>query len=291
MNTQDAQALVDQGIQQLIEEPAAWEQWAQTYAKFPRYSPGNVLLIMSQRPDATMVAGYHAWQGLGRQVQHGEHGISILAPLIKKAPDPERPSEPPKARLIGFKAATVFDLSQTQGRDLALPDPAPVQGDRLHALLHALIASAVPVPVSFAPLADAFGVWSPTEQRIQIKADADPNQQLKTLFHEWSHSIGVQTPEQAQTRHVGTEEITAETTAFILSRSVGLDTAEYSQGYVASWSQGDPDKVLAVQADVARRVHAISDALQAAAEQDPVIAQATARWTLPKPQSQETLTV
>ncbi len=282
MTGQDAQALVDQGIQQLIEDPTAWEQWASTYAKFPRYSPGNVLLIMQQRPDASYVAGYHAWQSLGRQVAKGEHGIGILAPIVKKQPDPEQPKAPAKPQLVGFRAATVFDVSQTQGRELNLPQPKALTGNHLKDLLAAMIQSAVPVPVSFVAMKEAYGVWSPTEQRIQIKEDADPNQQLKTLIHEWSHSLGVQTPEQAKDRHVGTEEITAETTAYILSKSVGLDTTEYSQGYVGSWSQGDPKKVLAVQSAVAERVHAISDALQAAAEQDPVIAQAIQGWQVPK---------
>ncbi len=282
MTAQEAQALADQGIQQLIDEPAAWEQWASTYSRFHQYSPGNVLLIMSQKPDATMVAGYHAWQALGRQVQQGEHGLTILAPVTKKALDPEHPKDPPKARLVGFRAAAVFDVSQTQGRDLQLPNPQALTGSHLQDLLQHVIQSAVPVPVAFAKLADAYGVWSPAEQRIQIKTDAEPNQQFKTLLHEWSHSIGVSTPDQAVQRHVGTEEVTAETTAYILSKSVGLDTQQYSQGYVASWSQGDPKAVLAVQAEVAHRVHAITQALQAAAQQDPVIAEAIQTWQPPK---------
>ncbi len=282
MTTQDAQALVDQGIQQLIEEPQAWKQWASTYARFTQYSPGNVLLIMSQKPDATMVAGYHAWQALGRQVQKGEHGLTILAPVTKKELDPEHPKDPPKARLVGFRAATVFDLSQTQGRELDLPTPKALTGNHLKDLLDHVIQSAVPVPVAFAKMTDAYGVWSPTEQRIQIKDDAEPNQQFKTLMHEWSHSIGVSTPDQAVNRHVGTEEVTAETTAYILSKSIGVDTQQYSQGYVAGWSKGDPKAVLAVQAEVAHRVHAITQALQAAAGRDPVIAEVVQRWQPPK---------
>lgn len=282
MTTQDAQALVDQGIQQLIEEPQAWKQWASTYGRFTQYSPGNVLLIMSQKPDATMVAGYHAWQALGRQVQKGEHGLTILAPVTKKELDPEHPKDPPKARLVGFRAATVFDLSQTQGRELDLPTPKALTGNHLKDLLDHVIKSAVPVPAEFAKMTDAYGVWSPTERRIQIKDDAEPNQQFKTLMHEWSHSIGVSTPDQAVNRHVGTEEVTAETTAYILSKSVGLDTQKYSQGYVAGWSKGDPKVVLAVQAEVAHRVHAITQALQAAAGRDPVIAEVVQRWQLPK---------
>ena len=284
MTAQEAQALVDQGVQQLLEDPDAWRQWATTYARFHQYSPGNVLLIMSQRPDASMVAGYHAWQALGRQVQKGEHGIAILAPVTKKEPDPEHPKEPPKARVVGFRAATVFDIAQTQGRELTLPNPKALTGHAMHDLLQHVIQSAIPVPVAFAQLTDAYGVWSPVERRIQIKADAEPDHQLKTLLHEWSHSLGVPDAQAAKTRHVGTEEVTAETTAYILAQSLGLDTKDYSQGYVAGWAQGDPKQVIAVQQEVGRRVHSITQALQAAAEHDPVLrqAQAVATWTPPK---------
>ena len=86
MNAEQAKALVDTGIQQLLDDPEQWRQWAQTMTRFHRYSPGNVLLIMQQRPDASYVAGYHAWKDLGRQVQKGEHGIAILAPIVRKVP-------------------------------------------------------------------------------------------------------------------------------------------------------------------------------------------------------------
>ncbi len=273
MTAKEAQALADQAVQQLLEDPAAWERWASTYSRFHQYSPGNVLLIMSQRPDATMVAGYHAWQALGRQVQRGEHGITILAPVIRKEADPQRPQDPPEPRVV-FRAATVFDISQTQGRALDLPEAKPLTGRDMADLLDHLVRHAVPVPVEFAPLKDAYRVWSPATKTIQIRQDAEPNHQLKTLLHEWSHSLGVQTPEQAAQRHVGPEEVTAETTAFILAKRFGIDTEGYSLGYVAAWANGDPQVVLGVQQAVGRRVHAISQALDQAAARDPVIAQA-----------------
>ncbi|MHB1612665.1 MAG: ArdC family protein, partial [Sulfobacillus sp.] len=99
MNAQDAQALVDQGIQQLLDDPEQWKQWADTMAQFPKYSPGNALLILSQRPDATMVAGFHAWQKLDRHVMKGEHGMTIIAPVVRRkesaieeAPSPTKSS-------------------------------------------------------------------------------------------------------------------------------------------------------------------------------------------------------
>ena len=230
MNAQEAQSLVDQGVQQLIDDPQAWQQWASTYSRFHQYSPANVLLIMHQQPDASMVAGYHAWQAMGRQVQKGEHGIGILAPVVKKELDPKHPEQPPERHVVGFRAAVVFDVSQTQGKELQLPTPKAIAGNHLQDLLKHVIQSAVPVPVSFVAMSDAYGTWSPVQKRIEIANDAEPNQQLKTLIHEWSHSLGVPDTALAAQAHRGTEELAAETTAFVVSKSLGLDTQDYSQG-------------------------------------------------------------
>src|SRR6266849_4437001 len=99
--------------------------------RFHRYSWGNVLLISSQRPDATHVAGFHTWHDLGRSVKKGEKGIMIFAPvLVKQQPAPARhgPASPDEAfRLAGFRTAYVFDVSQTDGRPL--PEFAKTTGD------------------------------------------------------------------------------------------------------------------------------------------------------------------
>ena len=282
MTAQEAQHLVHQSVQQLLDDPEQWRQWATTLSRFHRYSAGNVFLIMAQRPDATMVAGYHAWQQLGRQVRKGERGITILAPLIKRQPvedtahDAES-SGPSKPVLVGFRAATVFDVSQTTGRELPIPQPQLLSGDTLQDVLAHIIAQAVPVPVQFAPsvaLDGANGVWNPRDQAITLATDRDPNQQLKTLLHEWAHSLGVPDVAAAQHRHVGQEEIVAETTAFVVAQRLGLDTTDYSLPYVGSWAQGDPQKVRALTQHVVERVQALSVVLDQAAQRDPVIAAA-----------------
>lgn len=280
MNAVEAKAAVDTGIQQMLDDPEQWRQWATTMSRFHQYSPGNVLLIMSQRPDATHVAGYHAWQALGRQVQRGEQGITVLAPMIRRAPEAERTSSPdqptPPAGLVGFRAATVFDITQTQGRDLTVPEPQLLDGQGLATLLGSLTA-AVGVPVMMAEsdtLGGANGVWNPRTGTITLAADRSPDQQVKTLLHEWSHSLGVPDAAAALDRHVGGEEITAETTAYVLARRLGLDTAQYSIPYVGHWAQGDPHKVLALTQSVSQRVQSLSTVLEQAAQQDPVIAHA-----------------
>jgi antirestriction protein ArdC len=117
-------------------------------------------------------------------------------------------------------------------------------------------------------------VWSPREQAITLAVDRDPNQQLKTLIHEWAYSIGVPDVTAAQHRHVGQEEMIAETTGFVLVQRLGLDTTDCSLPYVGSWAQGDPQKVRAVTHHVADRVRALPAVLDQAAQRDPVIAAA-----------------
>ena len=288
MNAEQAKALVNAGIQQMLEDPEQWRQWAQTMSRFHSYSPGNVLLILQQRPDASHVAGYHAWQELGRQVQKGEHGITILAPIVRRMPTEEAsapapvgsvsqsPTPAPMKAVVGFRVATVFDISQTQGQALQIPQPKLLDSGDLDELLRHLITTAVPVPVQFAPavqLGGANGVWSPAQQTITVAADRQPDQQFKTLLHEWSHSVGVPDVTAAMDRHTGSEEIIAETTAFILAGRMGLDTGAYSLPYVGHWAQGDPQKVLALTQSVSQRVQSLSTALEQAAQKDPAIAQ------------------
>jgi antirestriction protein ArdC len=270
MTAQEAQQLVHTSVQQLLDDPEQWRRWATTLSRFPRYSPGNVMLILAQRPDATYVGGYRAWQQLGRQVLKGEHGITILAPMVNRGPGAETERDPDAA-------ATVFDIAQTTGRDLAIPQPQLLSGDTLREVLTHVIDQAVPVPVQFAPSATlhgANGTWSPRDQRITLAADRAPDQQLKTLLHEWAHSVGVPDVAAAHDRHRGHEEIIAETAAYVLAQRLGLDTAAYSLPYVGSWAEGDPQKVRALTQRVAERVQALSAILDQAAHRDPVIAAA-----------------
>lgn len=281
MNATEAQAVVQAGIQQMLDDPDQWRQWASTLAKFHHYSPGNVLLIMSQMPDATRVAGYHAWQDLGRHVQKGEQGIQILAPIFRRDKDAEPTSgtnttPPAPPGLVGFRTATVFDVSQTQGRDLMLPEPHLLDGVGLATLLGSLTA-AVGAPVLMAEsdtMGGANGVWRPGEGTITLARDRSPDQQAKTLLHEWAHSVGIPDMAAAMDRHRGSEEIVAETTAYVLGQRLGMDTSQYSIPYVGSWAEGDPQKVLALTQSVSHRVQILSDTLEQAAQQDPVIAKA-----------------
>jgi len=278
MTSEDAQKLVDAGMDRLMQDPAEWAKWAQTLSRFTKYSPGNALLIMMQRPDASYVAGYRTWQGLGRQVEKGQKGITILAPMSRKVTDEERQQDPDAERkLFGFKAISVFDISQTTGAPLQVPRPEPLSGDRMKAALTQLIP-VVGHPVTFGETGEAFGVWNPREGTITIREDAPVDHQFKTLIHEWSHSLGVKTPEDATYRHRGVEEIIAETTAYVVAGSLGLDTSEYSRGYVAGWAKGETKVVAQAVHDIGRRVHAIIQVIEKAAEKNPVLQTLVNGW-------------
>jgi len=277
MKAEEAQGLVQSGLERLMADPNEWATWARTFSRFTKYSPGNILLIMSQRPDATYVAGYKTWQSLGRQVERGEKAITILAPVIKKIESAERSDPEPEKRVVAFRTASVFDLSQTSGAPLNIPEPTPLEGSRMADALHHLIP-VVGHPVRFGNTGEAFGVWSPQEGTITIKDTAPEDHQLKTLLHEWSHSIGVPKAQAMEDRHRGIEEVIAETSAFIVAGSLGRDTSEYSKGYVAGWAQGDPKVVAQATHEIGHRVHSIIQSIEKAAERDPVLKQLAAAW-------------
>ena len=280
MKAEEAQSLVTQGLARITEDPKEWAAWAKTLSRFAKYSPGNALLIMMQRPDASYVAGYRAWQGLGRQVNRGEKAIGILAPVLKADEDSG------DRKLVAFRTASVFDITQTSGEPLKIPEPVPLEGSRMGEVLDRLIP-VVGHPVQFAETGEAYGIWNPAEGTIAIKADAPPDHQLKTLLHEWSHAIGVPSADAMAERHRGPEEIIAETTAFVVAGSLGLDTSEYSRGYVAGWAQGDLKVVAQATHEIGTRVHAVIGAIEKAAEKDPELKSLTVGWQPIAPPTQE----
>lgn len=269
MTSQDAHALVTAHLERLTDDAALWRTWALTLSRFHRYSLANTFLITAQRPDATYAAGYRRWQQLGRQVQKGERGIAILAPLVKKAPadataDPLTDADAPGSVLAGFKTVTVFNITQTTGAPLALPTPTLLTDDTGADLCDTVVTHLIPVPVTEASrvtLREANGVWDPTTRTITLADDLAPAQRLKTLLHEWAHSLGVPDAAAARQRDVAEEEIIAETTAFVVATRLGLDTTAYSLPYIGHWARGQPETVRSVALAVTERVRVLLAAL------------------------------
>ena len=253
---------LEEGIQSLFES-AAYKTWLDTMSRFHDYSLNNTLLIASQKPDATLVAGYTAWQKtFGRQVNKGEKAIRILAPApykrkaevdkvdpktgeILKNPDGSSAKETKEIVVPAFKVVSVFDVSQTEGRELPTLGVNELTGDvvQYENFLEALKMSC-PVPVDFEQIATgAKGYFHTVENRIALQEDMSQAQTIKTLIHEMSHqklhseTPAKEVPEEAKlTRNH--KEVEAESVAYTICRHFGIDTSDYSFAYIAGWSHG-----------------------------------------------------
>jgi hypothetical protein len=212
----------------------ALKNYLAAMGRFHRYSWGNTLLIYSQRPDATHVAGFHTWHDLGRSVKKGEKGIMILAPVVVKHKDAVPGLEPVKSdellRLAGFRTTHVFDISQTQGRPL--PEFAKTTGDpkEYGDKLKALVAKQGITVEYDAKIAPALGMSS--GGRIRLMPGLDAAEEFSVLAHELAHEKMHHARDAAPLPKV-VRETQAEAVAFVVCRAVGLETNNAAADYVA----------------------------------------------------------
>ncbi|MCO6439381.1 MAG: ImmA/IrrE family metallo-endopeptidase [Phycisphaerae bacterium] len=241
-----------------------------TIARFHRYSFGNIMLIASQRPDATHVAGYRKWQQLGRQVKHGEKGILIFAPMFLKnradesPPETSTPDEPDK--LLRFRVVHVFDVSQTEGE--ALPEHATVNGDPAgftDKLKRFAADSGIVVEYS-AHIGSAHGYSC--GGGIVLRDDLSPAETFSTLAHELAHEF-LHHGEGAVRGSKTVRETEAEAVAFVVSHAIGLDTNTASSDYIQLYA-GDKDTLSQsldrIQKTASKILAAISDDEDATAD-------------------------
>ena len=235
-----------------------YREYLDCMGKFYNYSFNNTVLIFSQMPTASLVAGYNAWQNkFHRQVRKGERAIKILAPCphkqIKSVEREDGSREEKEIRWTSYRAVNVFDVSQTEGAELPSivsklsggVDTFPDTFNRL--------CGVSPVPVAYENIDHANGYFSTTENRIAIKAGMSEQQTLKTLVHEIAHAM--LHGEDGEQKEAGrrTREVQAESVAYIVCSALGLDTADYSFGYIAGWSDGQEIKELSGSMDVIRK--------------------------------------
>jgi antirestriction protein ArdC len=220
--------------------------WLRARATFHEYSFGNVCLIVSQRPDATQVAGYKAWQKLGRQVRRGERGIRILAPCRVKATDDAGDK---CYRVVGFRGVSVFDIAQTDGDRLPELEYAPLEGDSPIALVELLekVAANARLRIEYrAPeVAGAHGYLRRSESLIVIDPEQSPAMQAKVLAHELGHyfdPVLSETPDLYGAHRADCEAV-AESVAYVIAARFGLDAGPSAVGYVSAWTDGNADRV------------------------------------------------
>ncbi len=225
-----------------LTESGKWQEYLDTQSKFHSYSFGNAVLIGLQKPDATRVAGFNKWKELGRQVRKGEHGASILAPIIRTQKDENGDKDKDRKYVAGFTSATVFDISQTDGEPL--PEIAPLlTGVAPEGQFQGLseVASGFGFRVERRELTGGTnGYCSPSERLIVVESRNDGVQQVKTLAHELGHALLHDEDNDLPREH---KEIEAESVAYVVSQALGIDSGGYSFGYLTSWGHGDPEAV------------------------------------------------
>ena len=221
----------------------AWAQMLTVAARFHRYSPNNVLLITLQRPDASLVAGYRAWQQLDRQVLKGERGIAILAPVITRADAASDEADEKTKVLRGFRVTHVFDVSQTDGKPLPETGPTLLAGGSPRGLWE-LLAEQIHTAgftLERGDCGQANGFTDHVAKHVRVRADVSSAQASKTLAHELAHVLLHGPDQPPRPRHVA--EVEAESVAYVVGAAAGLPSEGYSVPYVAGWASGDRDVI------------------------------------------------
>ena len=251
-----------------------WRRWLDVAHRFHTYSFNNTLLIYAQRPESTAVAGYEAWKTLGRQVDKGERGIQILAPVVRRStqdhaartdagdrgePDPARgpaaavvgadtagsdtpTSEGERRRVAGYRVTHVWDLSQTSGEPLPTqPLPQLLSGQAPAGLWDSLarLVADRGFTLERGDCRPANGWTDYTTRTVRVRGDVDAAQAVKTLAHEAGHVL-LHDPTglgESTTAHCqGVKEVEAESVAYLVTASHGLSTDDYTFAYVTGWA-------------------------------------------------------
>jgi hypothetical protein len=281
MTTEHIRKLVSHATDKLIADLEAGKSeqlraYLAAIGRFHRYSLGNVLLIWSQRPTATHVAGFHTWRQLGRQVRKGEKGIRILAPIVRRLANEDRNDEDDK--VVAFRAAYVFDASQTDGKPL--PEFAAAQGDpgdHHRRLCEFLKKRGIRVECSSLP-GSVQGMSM--GGKIVVRNDLAPAEHLSVTLHEAAHELlnhRVKASEMPKT----VRETEAEAVAFTVCQAIGLDCGTASCDYIKLYG-GKKETLLAslerIRSVAAEIIGALSsedsEAKQPAAQESPPMASA-----------------
>jgi hypothetical protein len=284
---QTAKEVIAANVQALIEQleqghSEALTAYLTAMGRFHTYSFGNILEIARQKPDATRVAGLYAWNQLGRKVKKGERGIRILAPMIgirrKKHEEAEKDIRTQnQAVLVGFRAAYVFDVSQTEGAEL--PEfserVSGSAGEYRDRLVDFVIAQGIALEFkeSIAPaLGMSYG------GKIALLPGQSSAEEFSTLVHELAHEM----LHKAERRTVTTKtvrETEAEAVAFVVGKTIGLQTGRASADYIHLYHGNAA--LLTESLEVIQKTSAVilaaieNPTAEIAEEQEPELAQAS----------------
>jgi len=266
---------LEQGIRGIFES-GKYEEYLKIISKFHSYSSKNCMLIALQKPYATHVAGFNFWRDhFNRHVKKGEVGIKILAPdsyksirEVDKTTHDGRPvldsagrqvREHAEVTVPSFKVVSVFDVSQTYGVPLPeIKKPELTGSVEKYSDFFAALRKTSPVPIVFQGVENGVkGYFSPSEQTIVINGGMSELQNLKTAIHEIAHSrlhnIDMNAENASTLPDSRTREIEAESIAYTVCKRYGLDTSDYSFGFIAEWSGDKQLETLKSSLDVIRK--------------------------------------
>ena len=235
-----------------------YKAFLQTMSKFNNYSLNNLFLIVAQKKDASAVASFNAWKKLGRHVLKGQKALKIWAPYqVTRKDEKGQPVLDKKGQEVKdtrFRLVPVFDISQTEGKEL----PQPVYelegthqdyANLYRAAKETAAAKGVRLEISKEPM-EAHGYYSPTENKIVIRAGMSERETLSTIFHEMAHA-DLHNPKALEGQKLTrtNKELQAESVAYVVANHYGLDTSSYSFGYLANWSN-EPDSLADLEAQL-----------------------------------------
>lgn len=243
-NLDNALKMLEDGVRDVFESNK-FQEVLDTMSKFHSYSMNNIILIESQRPTATNVAGFSTWKKLGRNVIKGESGIQILAPVPRKYDvevektdkDGNVTKEIEQKEYMSFRVAYVFDIEQTEGKELTLDITKTLDRENPnYEMLYDTLKQITDCKVIEEDTGKANGYFNKEDNVIAVKKDNPLEQKIKTIIHEIAHSKLHNTPEASfmDSKH---KEIEAEATAYVVCNYLGIDSSDYSFGYVAGWSR------------------------------------------------------
>ncbi|MDF1595126.1 MAG: ArdC-like ssDNA-binding domain-containing protein [Acidimicrobiia bacterium] len=253
-NRSDAVDHLHEQLQASLQELVTSEDWQKALAvaaRFHDYSFSNTQLIWAQSLargfTPSRVAGYRAWQELGRHVRRGEKGLQILAPVVRKV-TPEN-GEDEERRVVGFRVVHVFDLAQTEGEALPEVPVALVEGDlpsHWEQVSGLITGAGFDLQVAdLERLGEANGITDWQQRDVVVRASLPGAQRFKTAVHELAHVRLHEPTSDGRPSCRGIVEVEAESVAYMVCAALGIDSAGYSLPYVASWSGGDVTKVAA----------------------------------------------
>lgn len=232
-----------------LDNRAEWEQYLSFARGFHNYSFGNRLLIMVQRPDATAVAGYRAWQAKGYQVRKGEKAIRVLGPVTRRVPllDPSghpvldadgRPRE--TREIVGVKPVSTFDISQCDGPPIPeVPKPVLLTGQAPAGLWDSLaeLVKQEGYRLERGDCGEANGITSYTDRTVRVRTDVDDAMSVRVLAHELGHVLLADPTTAAGLVDCrGVREVEAESVSFMVVGAHGLDASRYTFRYVTGWA-------------------------------------------------------